>query len=73
MIPTPMQCRAARALLKMSRPELSRLSGVSLRSIGGFENEETQLMRLNHEAIRQTLEAAGVEFIGTRGVQMTNG
>jgi transcriptional regulator with XRE-family HTH domain len=64
---------AARALLNISRPKLSRLSGVSLRSISGFENGETKLMRNNHEAIREALERAGVEFIGLRGVQFRNG
>ena len=60
-------------MLSMTRGELARISGVSARAIGAFEKEESKLMRLNHEAIRQTLEAAGVEFIGTRGVQMKNG
>lgn len=70
MIPTPMQCRAARALLDITREELSRRSGVSGGSIGGFEKGETKFMRLNHEAIRQTFENAGVMFIGKNGVQL---
>jgi transcriptional regulator with XRE-family HTH domain len=70
MVPTPSQCRAARGLINISRPELSRRSGVSLRAIAGFENGETVLMRLNHEAIRQAFEQAGVVFIGRTGVQL---
>ncbi len=73
MIPTPAQCRAARGLLNISRPELSRRSGVSLRAIAGFESGETKLMRLNREAIRQTFEAAAVVFIGKTGVELKNG
>jgi transcriptional regulator with XRE-family HTH domain len=70
---TPTQCRAARTMLSMTREELARRSGVSLRAIAGFENGETKLIRLNFEAVRQALEAGGVEFIGTRGVQLKNG
>jgi transcriptional regulator with XRE-family HTH domain len=73
MIPTPTQCREARAMLSMTREELARRSGVSAGAIGGFEKEETKLMRQNHEAVREALEAAGVEFIGRRGVQLKNG
>lgn len=69
-IPTPAQCRAARAMLNMSRDELSRLSGVSKRAIASFEAETTKLMRLNHQAVRQTLERAGVEFTGDGGVRL---
>ena len=70
MIPTPMQCRAARALLDITREELSRRSGVSYGAIGGLEKGETTLMRLNHEAVRQTFENAGIVFIGKTGVQL---
>jgi transcriptional regulator with XRE-family HTH domain len=72
MIPTPTQCRAARAMLNMTREELARRSGVSARAIGAFEKQESKLMRLNHEAIRQTFEAAGIEFLGTAGLRLDN-
>jgi transcriptional regulator with XRE-family HTH domain len=52
----------------MSRADLARRSGVSIRAINGFENGETKLNRVNHEAIKQTFEAAGVVFIGETGV-----
>ena len=68
--PPPSQCRAGRALVNMSRDELARRSGVSVRAIAGFEAGETKLMRLNHEAVRQTLEAAVVIFIGVTGVRL---
>ena len=69
MIPTPAQCRAARALLGITRDELARQSGVSKRAIAAFEAGESQLMRLNHEAVRQTLERAGVQFTDGEGVK----
>jgi predicted transcriptional regulator len=69
MIPTPAQCRAARALLGMNRDELARQSGVSKRAIAAFEAGESKLMRLNHQAVRQTLERAGVEFTDGDGVR----
>jgi DNA-binding XRE family transcriptional regulator len=69
-IPTPAQTRAARAMLNMSREDLARLSGVSKRAIANFEAEATQLMRLNHQAVRQTLERAGVEFDDRGGVRL---
>ena len=69
MVPTPMQCRAARAMLDITRDELSRRSGVSSGAIRGFEKGETKFMRLNHEAIRQTFEQAGIVFIGKVGVE----
>lgn len=57
-------------MLNMTRQELSRRSGVSAGAIGSFEKGETNLMRLNHEAVRQTLEEAGVVFLGQHGVEM---
>lgn len=59
-------------MLALTREELARRSGVSLRAIAGFENGETKLIRMNFEAVRQALEAAGIEFIGIRGVQLKN-
>jgi predicted transcriptional regulator len=70
MIPTPGQSRAARALLSMTRDELVKRSGVSKRAIASFEAGNTKLMKLNHEAIRQTFEQSGIEFIGSDGVRL---
>jgi hypothetical protein len=51
----------------MSRPELSRRSGVSLRALGAFEQGQSKLIRNNQDAIRETFEKAGVIFIGKTG------
>jgi predicted transcriptional regulator len=68
MVPSPAQCRAARALLNITQDELSKLSGVSKRAIAGFEAGETKPMRMNLTAIRQTLEKLGIEFVENDGV-----
>ncbi len=57
-------------MLNWTREELSKRSGVSAGAIRGFEVGETQLMRLNHQAIRQTFEAAGIQFVGLHGVEL---
>jgi hypothetical protein len=58
------QIRAARALVRLSAEELSRLSKVGLRTIRRAElaERETSLTAANDMALRRALEAAGVEF-----------
>ena len=64
---TGFQIRAARHGLKISAEKLSKLSGVSARTIKRMETEndvpKSTIPNLN--AIRAALEAAGIEFIGT--------
>jgi hypothetical protein len=52
---------------------LQSFSGVSKRAIAGFEAGETRPMRMNLEAIRQTLEKLGVEFTEGDGVKRREG
>jgi hypothetical protein len=59
--------------LNWTRGELSKKSGVSAGAIRGFEIEATTLMRLNHVAVRQAFEEAGVQFLGKTGVEMRGG
>ena len=60
---TPAQCRAARGLIGISQAELARAAAVPATVIAdyetrlGFAPEEEHL-----DAIRETLERAGVEF-----------
>ena len=54
----------------MTQQDLADASGVSLRSINNFERGERSLMRANMAAIRQALEAAGVEFLDGDGVRL---
>lgn len=64
------QCRAARAFLKWTLPELAHLSMVSVSTINAFELEYRQPIRANLSALRRAFEAAGVEFIEDDGVRL---
>jgi transcriptional regulator with XRE-family HTH domain len=63
----PGQVRAARALLGWTIANLSEASGVSVRAIKYFENEdpEKDLKYLTISKLVNALEVAGIEFIGT--------
>jgi transcriptional regulator with XRE-family HTH domain len=62
---TSAQIRAARALLRWSALQLAEKSAVGVTTIRRAEltASETKLTKVNDQAIRRTLEAAGVEFI----------
>ena len=61
------QIRMARAALGWSLEALSEQSGVSARTIRRIESEGglEKATKANLKLIRETLEAAGIEFIGT--------
>jgi transcriptional regulator with XRE-family HTH domain len=73
---TSPQIRAARALIRWSALELAERSGVGVTTIRRAEltQSETKLTRVNDQAIRRVLEAAGIEFIdgndGGTGVRL---
>jgi hypothetical protein len=66
---TSAQIRAARALIRWSAQQLADASAVGVTTIRRAEltESETKLTRVNDQAIRRTLEAAGVEFIDAEG------
>lgn len=64
---TPAQCRAARGLLGFTQAKVAKVSGVSLRTIAHFEAEERRPIRANLQAIQQTFEKFGVQFIAENG------
>jgi ribosome-binding protein aMBF1 (putative translation factor) len=66
---TSAQIRAARALLRWSAEDLARNSKVGVATIRRAEVTEatTGMTTPNDLAIRQALEAAGVEFIDENG------
>lgn len=64
---TPPQSRAARGLLNWSQDRLAREAGISLSTIRDFELGKRKPMPANARAIRQSLEAAGVELIDENG------
>lgn len=72
---TPEQCRAARALVGMTQPELARHARVGLSTVANFEAGRSVPMAKNLADIRATLEDAGVELLnnGQPGVRLTAG
>ena len=64
---TGVQIRTARAALGWSVSKLSAESCVSARTINRIEGESVEFntTAANLKLIRETLEAAGVEFIGS--------
>ena len=72
MSPKPLtsaQIRAARALVRWSALQLANKTAVGVTTIRRAEltASETKLTRVNDQAIRRVLEAAGVEFIDENG------
>lgn len=64
---TSVQIRAARSALGWSAEHLSKLSGVSRRTIVSIEAAEgvPPANASTLDAIRKALEASGIEFIGS--------
>jgi len=67
---TPIQCRGARAILNLTRDQLSELSGVGLGTIGNFETGGSETRMQARNILRLTLENAGVQFIDSDGVRL---
>jgi hypothetical protein len=66
---TSAQIRAARALIRWSAEQLAKETAVGVTTIRRAEltASATKLTRVNDQAIRRVLEAAGVEFIDENG------
>ena len=65
---SPAQCRAGRALVRLSQAELAQAAEVATKTIADFEREVARgLQRRTLRAIQAALEAAGVEFIPRNG------
>lgn len=60
---SPEQCRAARAWLDWSQSDLAARADVSASTIRDFEAGRRIPIVNNLRAIRQALEAAGIEFL----------
>jgi transcriptional regulator with XRE-family HTH domain len=65
---TPLQCRAARALLGWSQAALATKAKVSTSTILDFEAKRRMPHPNNLTAIQAVLETAKIRFIGTTGV-----
>lgn len=75
MLIMPAQCRAARALLDWTQPDLAEASGLGLSTVVDFERERRQVSEEAVSAIRRALEYNGVEFTngGRPGVRLVIG
>ena len=67
---TPAQCRAARALITLPRPELAKAAVVPLVLIADYEAGMPGLRPEDLIAIQAVLENAGIEFINDIGVKL---
>lgn len=63
---TPGQCRAARAFLEISQPELAKAANVGVSTVRDFEAGRRTPMANNLKAIQAELEARGVRFVGEK-------
>ncbi|MCB1563077.1 MAG: helix-turn-helix transcriptional regulator [Alphaproteobacteria bacterium] len=66
---TPAQCRAARALLNWSQPDLARRCGVHVQTISNFEHETSTPTKTTLTRIALTLANEGVELGKHDGVK----
>jgi len=63
------QCRAARALLNWSQPDLAVRCDVHVQTISNFEKEASTPSKSTLEKLAHTLEVSGVIFTGDDGVR----
>ena len=61
------QCRAARALLDMTQPELADAASLGLSTIVDFEKSRRDVSRAAVHTMQKALEKAGVRFIEKDG------
>lgn len=69
---TPAQCRAARALLNWSQPELAERCDIHVQTISNFEKESGSPSKSTLEKITTVLTLAGIEFDEDDGVKRSN-
>ncbi len=70
---TPAQCRAARALLNWSQPELAERCNIHVQTISNFEKESSTPSKTTLEKIFITLITSGVAFTDQEGVKKSDG
>lgn len=63
------QCRAARALLNWSQPDLALRCDMHVQTISSFENETSTPTRRTLEKITRTFDIAGIELLSQDGVR----
>lgn len=68
---TPAQCRAARALLDWSQPELAARCDIHAQTISNFEKEASSPSKTTLEKIIRIFMFAGIRFAEDNGVKLT--
>jgi hypothetical protein len=63
----PAQCRAARAILGMTQPQLAQAASLGLSTVIDFERTRRAVSATAIHQMRVALEAAGVEFLEENG------
>lgn len=64
---TAAQCRAGRALIEWTQPQLSQSAAIDLQTIADFEMRFRAPDETTRRRLRAALEAAGVVFIAENG------
>jgi transcriptional regulator with XRE-family HTH domain len=64
---TPAQCRAARGWLDWTQKDLADRARVSMSTIRDFESGKRTPIANNVEALRRSIEAAGVSLVFRKG------
>lgn len=72
---SPMQFRAARALLDWTQPDLAKAAGVGLSTVVDYELQKRKVSDESVSAMRKALEDAGIHFTNGRnpGVKLVRG
>ncbi|MHC2463501.1 helix-turn-helix domain-containing protein [Bradyrhizobium embrapense] len=64
---SPAQCRAGRALLDMTQPQLASIAGLGLSTVVDFERQRRTVSEEAVRKMQEALEKAGVQFIPENG------
>jgi DNA-binding transcriptional regulator YiaG len=64
---TPQQCRAARALLDLTQPNLADAAELGLSTVVDFEKSRRNVSSEAKKSMQTALEKAGVVFIDANG------
>jgi hypothetical protein len=64
------QCRGARAMLRWSTIELSRVAQVGQATVNRFERTEGETIPATIAAMQRALESAGIEFLDDNGLRL---
>jgi transcriptional regulator with XRE-family HTH domain len=66
---TASQCRAARALLNWSQPELAQRCGMHVQTVSAYESDVRIPSKRTLEKTTMTFESSGIEFLPHDGVR----